>query len=307
MLALKFSIRVRPRFNGQFRSYCPATPHNAIASKHFGFLGSGKMAQALVNGFLKSGTLTGKQVTMTDQFDQSPADAHFFEPIGQLEAKFGLEYLQCNKTMAQKSDIIFCCLKPHIMIPVLTELSNKISGKLVISVAAGVTLDQLKQATATNTRLIRVMPNTPCLVEHGTGVFSRDPLVSDEDIAILEALCRPVFSVFEEIPETLMNAAGAVCGSGPAYVFVIAEALADGGVRMGLPRTIAQKLATNTIIGAATMLQQTGKDPTELKNDVCSPGGSTIAGIHALEQGNLRAVLMNAVKAATERGQELGA
>ncbi|TPP63605.1 Pyrroline-5-carboxylate reductase [Fasciola gigantica] len=164
--------------------------------------------------------------------------------------KYGIEYLQDNNEMARKSDVIFACLKPNVILSVLNEIAKELNNKLIISVAAGITLTQIQEVVPESTRVVRIMPNTPCLVQAGTAVFSRGSTVTDEDIAMTSGLCSSIFNVFEEIPESLISAASGISGCGPAY------------------------------------------------NDVCSPGGATIAAVHALEQGGVRpGKSMNAVQA----------
>ncbi|CAH8473311.1 unnamed protein product [Schistosoma intercalatum] len=266
-----------------------------LASKHYGFMGSGNMSQALVKGFLASNVITGSQVTMTDRYGLSFPDAE----------KYGVEYIQTNEPMVEKSDVVFACVKPHILLPALKSLSDRLNDKLLVSIAAGITLDQIQQAVPKSTRIIRIMPNTPCLVGVGTAVYAHTSSVTDEDINLISALCSSIFPVFEAIPESLFNAAVGVSGSSPAYIYMITEAITDAGVLLGLPRPIAQKLIVNTILGSAVMMQKTGKSTTELKNEVCSPGGTTIQGVYALEKGNLRATLMDAVQKVCARGEEL--
>ncbi|CAH8471962.1 unnamed protein product [Schistosoma mattheei] len=266
-----------------------------LASKHYGFMGSGNMSQALVKGFLASNVVTGSQVTMTDRYGLSFPDAE----------KYGVEYIQTNEPMVEKSDVVFACVKPHILLPALKSLSDRLNDKLLVSIAAGITLDQIQQAVPKSTRIIRIMPNTPCLVGVGTAVYAHTSSVTDEDINLISALCSSIFPVFEAIPESLFNAAVGVSGSSPAYIYMITEAITDAGVLLGLPRPIAQKLIVNTILGSAVMMQKTGKSTTELKNEVCSPGGTTIQGVYALEKGNLRATLMDAVQKVCARGEEL--
>ncbi|VDP89397.1 unnamed protein product [Echinostoma caproni] len=207
--------------------------------------------------------------------------------------------------MAKKSDVILACVKPNVILSALSEIAKELDSKLVVSVAAGITLEQMKQVVPKTTRLVRIMPNTPCLVQAGTAIFSRGATVTNEDIAMTTSLCSSIFNVFEEIPESLINAASGISGCGPAYMFLIAEALADGGVRMGVPRPLAHKLAVSTMFGAAAMMEKTGENPSKLKNDVCSPGGATIAAVHALEEGGVRAAIMNAVQAAAVRSEEI--
>ncbi|CAL8107453.1 unnamed protein product [Calicophoron daubneyi] len=276
-----------------------------IATKHFGFLGSGKMAQALASGFLASGCLKGSQVTMTDVFGTSGADAKLFEPIKQLQMSYGIEYMQCNKTMGKKSDVIFACVKPNIIISALEEMSSCLDNKLIVTIAAGITTNRIKKVVPDSTRIIRIMPNTPCLVQCGTGIFCRGPGAVDQDVELVKSLCSTTFPVFEEVPESLINPASAVSGSGPAYIYMIAEAMADGGVLVGIPRPVAHRLAVSTILGAATMMLKTEEEPGKLKNDVCSAGGTTICAVKALEDGGVRAAFINAVKAATDRSAEM--
>ncbi|KAF5404295.1 Pyrroline-5-carboxylate reductase [Paragonimus heterotremus] len=286
MLAVARSLG---RFNFLVRTCCmidfPVNPHASMStdvqsllrSKHVGFLGSGQMAQALAQGFLGNGK----------------------------SAKFGIEYLQTNDVMAKKSDIIFACVKPNIILPALKDITACLNDKLIISIAAGTTLDQIKQVLPSSARLIRIMPNTPCLVQAGTAVYSNGPEVKPDDVQILKALCAPIFNLFEEVPESLINPVSGISGCGPAYMFLIAEALADGGVRMGVPRQLAHKLAVSMMAGSAALMEKTGENPAKLKNDVCSPGGATIAAVHALEEGGVRAAIINAVRAATLRSEEL--
>ncbi|VDP27926.1 unnamed protein product [Schistosoma mattheei] len=178
-----------------------------LASKHYGFMGSGNMSQALVKGFLASNVVTGSQVTMTDRYGLSFPDAE----------KYGVEYIQTNEPMVEKSDVVFACVKPHILLPALKSLSDRLNDKLLVSIAAGITLDQIQQAVPKSTRIIRIMPNTPCLVGVGTAVYAHTSSVTDEDINLISALCSSIFPVFEAIPESLFNAAVGVSGSSPAY------------------------------------------------------------------------------------------
>ncbi|KAH9596193.1 Pyrroline-5-carboxylate reductase [Schistosoma haematobium] len=230
-----------------------------LASKHYGFMGSGNMSQALVKGFLASNVITGSQVTMTDRYGLSFPDAE----------KYGVEYIQTNEPMVEKSDVVFACVKPHILLPALKSLSDRLNDKLLVSIAAGITLDQIQQAVPKSTRIIRIMPNTPCLVGVGTAVYAHTSSVTEEDINLISALCSSIFPVFEAIPESLFNAAVGVSGSSPAYIYMITEAITDAGVLLGLPRPIAQKLIVNTILGSAVMMQKTGKSTTELKVNCC--------------------------------------
>ncbi|VDO66087.1 unnamed protein product [Schistosoma margrebowiei] len=179
-----------------------------LASKHYGFMGSGNMSQALVKGFLASNVITGSQVTMTDRYGLSFPDAE----------KYGVEYIQTNEPMVEKSDVVFACVKPHILLPALKSLSDRLNDKLLVSIAAGITLEQIQQVVPKSTRIIRIMPNTPCLVGVGTAVYAHTSSVTEEDINLISSLCSSIFPVFEAIPESLFNAAVGVSGSSPAYI-----------------------------------------------------------------------------------------
>jgi pyrroline-5-carboxylate reductase len=189
---------------------------------------------------------------------------------------------------------------------VLEEIAPHVTSKsIVVSIAAGVTLSQLAQALGEKQRLIRVMPNTPCLVQQGASAFARGGSASPADARLVSELLSTV-GVATEVPESLLDAVTGLSGSGPAYVFQIIEALSDGGVAAGLPRQIATQFAAQTVLGAAKMVLETGEHPGALKDAVASPGGTTIAGLLELERGGLRAALMNAVVSATQRSKQLG-
>ena len=189
---------------------------------------------------------------------------------------------------------------------VLKEIRGSLTGKhLIMSIAAGITLKQLADQLEANYRLVRIMPNTPCLVGSSAAGFSISSTATSEDVSLVQKLLNAV-GIAYELPERLLDAVTGLSGSGPAYIYILIEALSDGGVRMGLSREVANALAAQTVLGAAQMVQQTKKHPAQLKDEVTSPGGTTIAGIHALELGNFRATIINAVQAATLRSLELG-
>ena len=179
------------------------------------------------------------------------------------------------------------------------------AGKLLISVAAGVRLAALQAETGIELAVIRAMPNTPCLIGKGAVAYARGAAVTDEQAALAESIFAAVGEVYA-VPEALIDAVNGLSGSGPAYVYLVIEALADGGVLMGLPRALAAALATQTVLGAAEMVRETGRHPAELREAVASPGGTTMAALEVLEQAGVRAAMMAAVRAATERARELG-
>ena len=262
-----------------------------------GFIGGGQMAEALIKGVLSKDLLTPDQIWASD-------------PSGlrrnHLKETYNIESSTENREVIQASDTIVLAVKPQVMAVVLEDIGPYIKeSHLVISIAAGITLRFLESGLPEGTRIVRVMPNTPALVQAGAAALcgGENILKGDLDIVrqILEAVGKAV-----TVSEDLMDAVTGLSGSGPAYVFTFMEGLIDAGVREGLPRPIAQELVSQTILGAAIMCQNTGKQPAELTSMVTSPGGTTIAGLYALERGAFRGVLMDAVRAATERSRQLG-
>ena len=214
-----------------------------------------------------------------------------------------------NLAVAEGSDTIFLCVKPADARAVAREIAPVLARpdrrRLLVSVAAGVSLEDLQAAAGAETAIVRVMPNTPCLVGRGASAYARGAKATDEDASRV----GQIFSALGEshlVPEALIDAVNGLSGSGPAYVYLIIEALADGGVLMGLPRALAASLATQTVLGAAEMVRQTGQHPAQLREAVASPGGTTMAALETLELAGVRAALMGAVRAATERAREMG-
>jgi len=204
-----------------------------------------------------------------------------------------------------RSDIVFLCVKPQGVKPLLQEVGAALTAQhLLVSIATGITLADLEAASGGACRVVRVMPNTPCMVGQTAAALCLGSKASPGDEAAVKTLFSAVGRCYT-VGEHLIDAVTGLSGSGPAYVFLVIEALSDGGVRAGLPRDIATGLAAQTVAGAAAMVLQTGKHTGELKDMVTSPGGTTIAGLHALESGGVRAALMDAVVAATNRAKEL--
>jgi pyrroline-5-carboxylate reductase len=208
--------------------------------------------------------------------------------------------------VAGNAEIVFIAVKPGIVPVVLREVSGAITPQhLVISIAAGVPIASMESLLPAGARVVRVMPNTPCLVGASATAFALGKNATAQDAACVKTIFDAVGKTFL-VEEKLLDAVTGLSGSGPAYVYLVIEALADGGVHMGLPREIATALAAQTVMGAARMVLETRHHPAQLRDMVTSPGGTTMAGLHALECGNLRAAIMNAVEAATERSKELG-
>jgi pyrroline-5-carboxylate reductase len=262
-----------------------------------GFLGAGRMATALARGWINAGLTGAGRVLASDPLPQ--ARQAFVQETGAGATEF-------NGEVIAQSDLLVLAVKPQTMNELLEEMRPAVSERhLIVSVAAGVTLRQLTEGLGTGRRLVRVMPNTPCLVGASAAGFAVGDGATTADAALTERLLNAVGRAFA-LPEQLLDAVTGLSSSGPAFVYVMIEALSDGGVRMGLPREVATALAAQTVYGSAKMVLETGQHPAVLKDMVASPGGTTIAGLHALERGGLRAALMDAVEAATRRSQELG-
>ncbi len=260
------------------------------------FLGGGNMAEALIKGMLAAGVATSGQMTVTDTSKD------------RLESlkRYNIGVETNNVAAVKTARIVILCVKPQVIDSVLKEISGAADGsKLIISIAAGVTTSRIEKLLSQGPRIIRVMPNTPALVLAGAAGIAAGPNAGQDDIAVAQSIFNAIGkSVVVE--EKLMDAVTGLSGSGPAYVFVIIDALSDAGVKAGLPRPLALELAAQTVFGSAKMVLETKEHPGKLRDMVTSPGGTTIEGLHALEKGKLRATLMNAVEAATARSKELG-
>jgi pyrroline-5-carboxylate reductase len=262
-----------------------------------GFLGAGKMATALAKGWLSAGLVSVDRVRASDPVPQ--AREVFSEVTGAHTTADNREVVAC-------SDVLFLAVKPQSLAALFGEIRATLDARhLIVSIAAGVTLRQLADGVGAERRLIRVMPNTPCLVGASASGYTPAETALVDDVALVDRLLTAVGRAFL-LPESLLDAVTGLSGSGPAFVFAVIEALSDGGVLVGLPRNVALVLAAQTVLGSARMVLETDLHPGALKDMVASPGGTTIAGLHALENGGLRAALMNAVEAATRRSRELG-
>jgi pyrroline-5-carboxylate reductase len=268
-----------------------------VATTRIGFLGAGKMATALAKGWLAAGIVTPQGLLASDPLPQAREA---------WQRDVGATATADNRRLVEAADVIVVAVKPQNLTAVLAEAKPAVTGRhLVISIVAGATLQQIGQALEPSTRIIRVMPNTPCLVGACAAAFSPGAAATEADAELVAKMFTAV-GVVHRVPEKLLDAVTGLSGSGPAFVAVMIEALSDGGVRMGLPRDVATALAAQTVLGTAKMVLDAGLHPGLLKDMVASPAGTTIAGLHALERGGLRGVLMDAVEAATRRAQELG-
>jgi len=263
---------------------------------HIGFIGSGRMASALLEGILRATIAPATDILVTDKIPAAAAE---------LARRTGAQTRPTNAEVAANTEALILCVKPGDVAEALRETGD-LSGKLLVSIAAGVPLRRLREWAPGNPRLIRVMPNTPALIGHGAAAYAAAEGATDGDVAFAEQIFGAT-GIVVRVKEELLDAVTGLSGSGPAFVYTVIEALADGGVLMGLPRDIALKLASQTVLGAAAMVLKTGLHPAQLRDQVASPGGTTIAGLEALEDGGMRASLIGAVRAATERSEELGA
>ncbi|MGH7391869.1 MAG: pyrroline-5-carboxylate reductase [Candidatus Rokuibacteriota bacterium] len=269
----------------------------SLKGKTVGFIGSGNMGEALIKGLVSANVLPAEAIHASDVR---------LERLKELDRQYGIQLAPNNVELVRHSDVVIVAVKPQIMTPVLREIASALTRKkLMISIAAGVSTAKIRAALGKDARLIRVMPNTPALVLEGvTAIAKADGLEPDDlDTAgeIFSAVGRVVV-----LDESAMDAVTGLSGSGPAYVAVVIESLADGGVKMGLDRITAMTLATQTVLGAARLLLDTGLHPGALKDMVSSPGGTSIAGIAALEEGGIRTTFIKAVERATQRSRELG-
>jgi pyrroline-5-carboxylate reductase len=260
-----------------------------------GFLGAGKMATALAHAWRSAGL--ARDVCASDPVPEARQS---------FTSQTGIAAGTDNLEVVRRSDVLVLAVKPQSMAGLLAQVRPAMQDRhLVVSIAAGITLRQLTESLGPQARLVRVMPNTPCLVGASASGYAPATSATADDIALVDKLLNAVGKAFR-LPEHLLDAVTGLSGSGPAFVYVMIEALSDGGVRMGLPRDVATALAAQTLLGSAKMVLETGLHPGALKDMVASPGGTTIAGLHALERGGLRAALMDAVEAATKRSVELG-
>ena len=269
-----------------------------MASKlTIGFLGAGKMATALAKGFVKAGIVTPKQIIAGDTSEA--AGAAFAKEVGAKTTAF-------NPDVVKSAGVLILAVKPDQVAGLLAEIRGQFTEKhLLISIAAGVTLAKLEAGLGPDARLVRVMPNTPALIGASASAFALGKSALPGDAELAQKLFSSVGVAFQ-VKESLLDAVTGLSGSGPAYVYQFIEALSDGGVASGLPRDIATKLAAQTVLGAARMVLETGQHPGALKDQVTSPGGTTIEGLHELEKGKLRGTVMSAVRAATEKSKKLG-
>jgi pyrroline-5-carboxylate reductase len=268
------------------------------ADRGIGFIGAGQMAGALASGFVAARLVEPNRIWASDP--NEAARGRFAAAVP------GAQVMADNREVAAAVDRFFLAVKPQQLGTVLEDLKPVTGGgHLVISICAGVPLAQIAAGLTAGVRLVRVMPNTPCLVGQSASGYCLGAGATEADQQLVDRLLSAVGRALP-LPESLLDAVTGLAGSGPAFIYLVIEALSDGGVLMGLPRDVAMALAVQTVLGSAEMVRQTGEHPAALKDRVTSPGGTTIAGLKAMEEGGVRAALVAAVQAATRRSIELG-
>jgi pyrroline-5-carboxylate reductase len=269
----------------------------SIKGQKVGFIGGGNMGEALIKGLIAANLVPAEAVYASDVR---------LERLRALDQQYGVQLCEDNAELVRQVDVVILAVKPQIMAPVVRHIASAVTRKkLLISIAAGVSTATIRAALGKDARLIRVMPNTPALVLEGVTAIAKAEGLEPGDLDTAGEIFSAVGRVVT-LDEDLMDAVTGLSGSGPAYVAVVVESLADGGVKMGLDRITAMTLATQTVLGAARLMLETGMHPGALKDMVSSPGGTTIAGIAAMEEGGIRNTLIKAVERATQRSRELG-
>ena len=269
-----------------------------LAAKKIGFIGSGNMGEALVSGLVLSEAAKPENIICSDISKDT---------LKNIESKYNIFTTTDNVEVVKKSDIVIYATKPQILGSVLNETAGFLDqSKLIISIAAGVPLAAIAACLKKELRLIRVMPNICAFVKESATAIAAGEFVLKDDVALARAIFDSVGKTILLQENILMDAFTGLSGSGPAYIFTIIDAMADAGVKMGLSRKDSLFLSTQTILGSAKLLLESNEHPGQLKDKVASPGGTAMAGIHALEQGGLRTTMINAIESATKRSKELG-
>ena len=261
-----------------------------------GFIGLGNMAKAMIGGMVEKGIVPPGNIVGT---------AKTVETREAVRAEYNIKIRESNAGVAKEADVLVLAVKPQFMEEVIREIRGEISAnKLIISIAAGKTIQWIEQAFGSEIKLVRCMPNTPAMVAAGcTGVCINDRVSQEETDYSLKLM--ESFGIARLVPERLIDAVGAVSGSSPAFVFMFIEAMADAAVAAGMPRIQAYEFAAQAVYGSAKLVLESGKHPGELKDMVCSPGGTTIQGVRVLEEKGLRGAVMDAIAAVVERTKEL--
>jgi pyrroline-5-carboxylate reductase len=261
-------------------------------NKTIGFVGAGKMAQAMIEGIVKSNIIPKENII---------ASAMTEKTLGKIKHNYNIVTTRHNKEVASAADILILAVKPDLHELIIEEIKSDIKqNAIIVTIAAGISLLDIERAFGTKVRVVRTMPNTPSLVGEGMTALCANDYLSEEEFAEVEHLFT-AFGQTERLEEKLMDAVPSISGSSPAYVYLLIEAMADGGVRQGIPREKAYRLAAQAVVGAAKMVLETGIHPGELKDQVCTPGGATIEAVAALERNQFRGAVMTAMESCTKK------
>ncbi len=268
-----------------------------MLNKKIGFIGTGNMGSAMIGGLITKKTVAENQIFVSDRSDES---------LKRIQSNWsGVNCSTNNRTTVENSDIIILAVKPHIYSSLIEEIASFVdSSKIIITIAAGITIEQTEKMFGSDVKIIRTMPNTPALIGEGVTAYCCNSFISEDEI--IQTL--PVFESFgivEKIEEKYFHAVIAVSGSSPAYVFMFIEAMADGAVLQGLPRAQAYRMASQAVLGSAKMVLETGRHPGELKDAVCSPGGTTIEAVATLEAEGMRSAVIKAMNDNVKKSKEM--
>jgi pyrroline-5-carboxylate reductase len=267
-----------------------------LHDKTVAIIGAGNMGLALMRGIIDSGAVPPERIVIHNKRKERTLA---------LAQEYGVRAAESNAACVHGADVVLIAVKPQIFTKVLAEIKGELGDALVISVAAGITSTRIEAELGGRPRVVRAMPNTPATIKEGATAVAAGAHATEQDVETAQAILQEIGLVVV-VEEVHMDAVTGLSGSGPAYIMLIVEAFADAGVKVGLSREIAQALAVQTIRGSARLLQVTNEHPGRLKDQVTSPGGTAIAGLHTLEEGGLRTTIINAVEAATRRAKELG-
>ena len=261
-----------------------------------GFIGGGNMASAIIGGMVEKKVYAGSQIAASGK------DAASLE---NLNKKYGIETTEDNKVIMDSSDVVFLSVKPQVLPAVIAEISPMVrENQLFVSIAAGKNISWIEQEFGKDIRLVRVMPNTPALVGEGCAGLCANANVSETEIALVKAIFDSCGTSYL-VPEHLMDVVGAASGSGPAFVFMFMEAMADAAVMGGMPRDLAYKMVAQTVLGSGKLMLETGMHPGILKDMVCSPAGTTICGVKVLEESGMRGAIMNALDSCIQKSKKI--
>jgi pyrroline-5-carboxylate reductase len=267
-----------------------------LSNKKIAVIGAGHMARALIGGMLRAKLTPAKNITATRRDE---------EQLKALRRQWGIHAIADNRKAVAGADVVILAVKPQAANAVLAEIAPAAKkSQLFISVMAGIKTETINKRLKKPCPVVRAMPNTPCLVDAGATAICAGEGAGEKELQLAESIFKSVGEVVV-LPESAMDAVTGLSGSGPVYLFMVIEAMIDGGVKMGIPRAVAAKLAAQTVYGAAKLVIETGKHPAILKDEVTTPGGTAINAIHTLEAKGLRSVLIDAIVAATLRSQEL--